>query len=107
MCGIIGYIGPRETKEVLLSSLRRLEYRGYASAGVAIFQYKKGVTRRSQGKLSVLERKTAGERFNGHTGIGHTRWATHGKPSEANAHPHKPGGTVVVHNGLLENSLAP
>ena len=103
MCGIIGYIGPRETKEVLLSSLRRLEYRGYDSAGVAIFHDKKVVIRRSQGKLSVLERKTAGERFNGHIGIGHTRWATHGKPSEANAHPHKAGGVVVVHNGIIEN----
>jgi glucosamine--fructose-6-phosphate aminotransferase (isomerizing) len=106
MCGIIGYIGPRETKEVLLSSLRRLEYRGYDSAGVAIFHDKKVVIRRSQGKLSVLERKTAGERFNGHTGIGHTRWATHGKPSEANAHPHKAGGVVVVHNGIIENYLS-
>jgi len=106
MCGIIGYIGPRETKEVLLSSLRRLEYRGYDSAGVAIFHDKKVVIRRSQGKLSVLERKTAGERFNGHIGIGHTRWATHGKPSEANAHPHKAGGVVVVHNGIIENYLS-
>ncbi len=105
MCGIIGYIGPRETKEVLLEGLRRLEYRGYDSAGIAIFHEGKVVIRRSQGKLKELERKITGERFNGHLGIGHTRWATHGKPSEANAHPHKAGGVVVVHNGIIENYL--
>ena len=105
MCGIIGYIGPRETKDVLLEGLRRLEYRGYDSAGIAIFHEGKVVIRRSQGKLRELERKCAGERFNGHLGIGHTRWATHGKPSEANAHPHKAGGVVVVHNGIIENYL--
>ncbi len=105
MCGIIGYIGPRETKEVLLEGLRRLEYRGDVSAGIAIFHEGKVVIRRSQGKLKELERKITGERFNGHLGIGHTRWATHGKPSEANAHPHKAGGVVVVHNGIIENYL--
>jgi len=105
MCGIIGYIGPRETKEVLLEGLRRLEYRGYDSAGVALFHEGKVVVRRSLGKLRELERKTAGEHFNGHIGIGHTRWATHGKPSEANAHPHKAGGVVLVHNGIIENYL--
>jgi len=105
MCGIIGYIGPRETKEVLLEGLRRLEYRGYDSAGVALFHEGKVVIRRALGKLRELERKTAGEHFNGHMGIGHTRWATHGKPSEANAHPHKAGGVVVVHNGIIENYL--
>jgi glucosamine--fructose-6-phosphate aminotransferase (isomerizing) len=106
MCGIIGYIGPRETKVVLLEGLRRLEYRGYDSAGVALFHEGKVLIRRSQGKLKELERKIAGERFNGHIGIGHTRWATHGRPSEANAHPHKAGGVVVVHNGIIENYLA-
>ena len=106
MCGIIGYIGPRETKEVLLEGLRRLEYRGYDSAGVALFHEGKVVIRRSVGKLKELERKIAGERFSGHIGIGHTRWATHGRPSEANAHPHKAGGVVVVHNGIIENYLA-
>ncbi|MBI5968099.1 MAG: glutamine--fructose-6-phosphate transaminase (isomerizing) [Deltaproteobacteria bacterium] len=105
MCGIIGYFGPRETKEVLLEGLRRLEYRGYDSAGVALFHEGKVMIRRSLGKLRELERKTAGEHFNGHIGIGHTRWATHGKPSEANAHPHKAGGVVVVHNGIIENYL--
>ena len=106
MCGIIGYIGPRETKEVLLEGLRRLEYRGYDSAGVAILHEGKVIIRRSQGKLKELERKTAGEYFGGRIGIGHTRWATHGKPSEANAHPHKAGGVVVVHNGIIENYSA-
>jgi len=106
MCGIIGYVGPRETKEVLLEGLRRLEYRGYDSAGLAIFHDGKVVIRRSLGKLGELVRKTAGERFNGHLGIGHTRWATHGKPSEANAHPHKAGGVAVVHNGIIENYLS-
>jgi len=105
MCGIIGYIGHREIKEVLLEGLRRLEYRGYDSAGVAVFHEGKVVIRRCQGKLKELERKTAGERFSGHVGIGHTRWATHGKPSETNAHPHKAGGVVVVHNGIIENYL--
>lgn len=106
MCGIIGYIGHREIKEVLLEGLRRLEYRGYDSAGVAVFHEGKVVIRRCQGKLKELERKTAGERFSGHLGIGHTRWATHGKPSETNAHPHKAGGVVVVHNGIIENYLS-
>ena len=101
MCGIIGYIGPRETKEVLLEGLRRLEYRGYDSAGIAIFHEGRVVIRRSQGKLRELEHKCAGERFNGHLGIGHTRWATHGKPSEANAHPHKAEGVVLLHNGII------
>ncbi|MBP1714345.1 MAG: glutamine amidotransferase [Deltaproteobacteria bacterium] len=106
MCGIIGYIGPRETKEVLLEGLRRLEYRGYDSAGIALYHEGKVVIRRSTGKLRELEKKIAEERFLGKSGIGHTRWATHGRPSEANAHPHKAGGVVVVHNGIIENYLA-
>ncbi|HSR13435.1 MAG TPA: glutamine--fructose-6-phosphate aminotransferase, partial [Thermodesulfobacteriota bacterium] len=106
MCGIIGYIGPRDTKEVLLEGLRRLEYRGYDSAGVALFHDGKVAVRRSTGKLRELERKTEGEKFSGNLGIGHTRWATHGKPSETNAHPHKAGGVVLIHNGIIENYLA-
>jgi len=105
MCGIIGYIGPRETKEVLLEGLRRLEYRGYDSAGIALYHEGKVLIRRSIGKLRELEKKTAEEKFSGQIGIGHTRWATHGRPSEANAHPHKAGGVVVVHNGIIENYL--
>jgi glutamine---fructose-6-phosphate transaminase (isomerizing) len=106
MCGIIGYIGQRDTKELLLDGLRRLEYRGYDSAGIALLIDGKVVIRRSQGKLKELERKMAGEQFRGNIGIGHTRWATHGKPSETNAHPHKAGGAVIVHNGIIENYLA-
>jgi glucosamine--fructose-6-phosphate aminotransferase (isomerizing) len=106
MCGIIGYVGPRETKDVLLESLRRLEYRGYDSAGIALYHEGKVLIRRSTGKLRELEKKTAEEHFSGKIGIGHTRWATHGRPSEANAHPHKAGGVVVVHNGIIENYLA-
>ncbi len=106
MCGIIGYWGHRDTKEILLEGLRRLEYRGYDSAGVALFHEGKIVIRRSVGKLRELERKVAGEKFSGHIGIGHTRWATHGKPTETNAHPHKAGGVVVVHNGIIENYLS-
>ena len=106
MCGIIGYIGPRETKEVLLEGLRRLEYRGYDSAGIALYHEGKVVIRRSTGKLRELEKKIAEEQFSGKSGIGHTRWATHGRPSEANAHPHKAGGVVVVHNGIIENYLS-
>ena len=105
MCGIIGYLGPRETKEVLLEGLRRLEYRGYDSAGIALYHEGKVVIRRSIGKLRELDKKTAEAKFSGHSGIGHTRWATHGRPSEANAHPHKAGGVVVVHNGIIENYL--
>ncbi|MCX5910697.1 MAG: glutamine--fructose-6-phosphate transaminase (isomerizing) [Deltaproteobacteria bacterium] len=105
MCGIIGYLGPRETKEVLLEGLRRLEYRGYDSAGIALYHEGKVVIRRSTGKLRELEKKIAEEHFSGKIGIGHTRWATHGRPSEANAHPHKAGGVVVVHNGIIENYL--
>jgi glucosamine--fructose-6-phosphate aminotransferase (isomerizing) len=106
MCGIFGYIGPRKTQEVLLEGLRRLEYRGYDSAGVAIFHEGRVAIRRSLGKLRELERKTEGESFDGNLGIGHTRWATHGKPSETNAHPHKAGGVVLIHNGIIENYLA-
>ncbi len=106
MCGIIGYVGSRETKEVLLEGLRRLEYRGYDSAGIALYHEGKVVIRRSTGKLQELEKKTAEEEFSGRIGIGHTRWATHGRPSEVNAHPHKAGGVVVVHNGIIENYLS-
>jgi glucosamine--fructose-6-phosphate aminotransferase (isomerizing) len=105
MCGIVGYLGPRNPLHILMGGLRRLEYRGYDSAGVALFHQGRIEVRRVQGKLSRLEDLLKGETFDGRTGIGHTRWATHGKPSEANAHPHKCGRVAVVHNGIIENYL--
>ena len=106
MCGIIGYIGPRETAKVLIDGLRRLEYRGYDSAGIAIFHKGKIEIRRKEGKLAKLEELIGKETFDGRVGIGHTRWATHGRPSDENAHPHKAGKVAVVHNGIIENYLA-
>jgi glucosamine--fructose-6-phosphate aminotransferase (isomerizing) len=105
MCGIVGYIGPRETAKVLIEGLKRLEYRGYDSAGIAIFHEGKVEIRRKEGKLAKLEGLIGGETFNGKVGIGHTRWATHGRPSDENAHPHKAGKVAVVHNGIIENYL--
>jgi glucosamine--fructose-6-phosphate aminotransferase (isomerizing) len=105
MCGIIGYIGPRETNKVLIEGLKRLEYRGYDSAGIAVFQKGKIEIRRKVGKLKNLEELIEKETFDGKVGIGHTRWATHGRPSDENAHPHKAGKVTVVHNGIIENYL--
>jgi glucosamine--fructose-6-phosphate aminotransferase (isomerizing) len=105
MCGIVGYIGPRGTAKVLIEGLKRLEYRGYDSAGIAIFHNGKVEIRRKEGKLTKLEELIEGETFNGKVGIGHTRWATHGRPSDENAHPHKAGKVAVVHNGIIENYL--
>jgi len=103
MCGIVGYLGPRETVTVLMEGLRRLEYRGYDSAGIAVFHGGNIEVRRARGKLKILEEAIAGESFDGKVGIGHTRWATHGRPSDDNAHPHKAGSIAVVHNGIIEN----
>ncbi len=105
MCGIVGYIGPRETARVLIDGLKRLEYRGYDSAGIAVFHRGKVEIRRKEGKLTRLEELVGGETFDGRVGIGHTRWATHGRPSDENAHPHKAGKVAVVHNGIIENYL--
>ena len=105
MCGIIGYIGEREAPQILLEGLKRLEYRGYDSAGVAVIDDGKIKIKRNEGKLDQLERSLRKEPLRGKVGIGHTRWATHGKPSETNAHPHKAGSIVVIHNGLIENYL--
>jgi glutamine---fructose-6-phosphate transaminase (isomerizing) len=104
MCGIVGYIG-REYRaaDVLLDGLRRLEYRGYDSAGVAILEGGRLEVRRAKGKLVNLEGSLRERPLAGHLGIGHTRWATHGKPSERNAHPHRAGSVVIVHNGIIEN----
>ena len=105
MCGIVGYIGARDAAPVLIDSLRKLEYRGYDSAGIAVLDGGELSLRRSEGKLARLEALMAEAPVAGHAGIGHTRWATHGGPSEANAHPHRAGDTVVVHNGIIENYL--
>jgi glucosamine--fructose-6-phosphate aminotransferase (isomerizing) len=105
MCGIVGYIGKKETCTILLEGLKRLEYRGYDSAGIAIFHDGKIVVRRCQGKLHNLENVLCNASFDGGAGIGHTRWATHGRPSEINAHPHFYKEIAVVHNGIIENYI--
>lgn len=105
MCGIIGYIGNQNSVPILIDGLKRLEYRGYDSAGVSFIQNGKIEVRRCVGKLRNLEVALAGEKLTSHIGIGHTRWATHGRPSEENAHPHRVGNIVVVHNGIIENYL--
>jgi len=107
MCGIVGYVGrDRRAVDVLIDGLRRLEYRGYDSAGVAVFDRGTLALRRAVGKLSALEEILKDEPLPGAIGIGHTRWATHGKPSVRNAHPHRAGSVVVVHNGIIENYRA-
>ena len=108
MCGIVGYTGPRPALPVLLDGLKRLEYRGYDSAGVAVFGDDGAVrVARAEGKLGVLAARLAAEPLPGRFGVGHTRWATHGRPSEENAHPHRDasGRIVVIHNGIIENFL--
>ena len=107
MCGIIGYIGDKPVVPVLIEGLRRLEYRGYDSAGVAVVNGHGLDVRRSAGKLANLEQVIAKDPLAGVYGLGHTRWATHGRPTEENAHPHRDckGKIVVVHNGIIENYL--
>ncbi len=107
MCGIVGYVGPRNATPVILGGLKRLEYRGYDSAGIAVLCNSEISLRRDVGKLENLERLVSESPVEGHVGIGHTRWATHGQPSERNAHPHisMDGQFVVVHNGIVENYL--
>jgi glucosamine--fructose-6-phosphate aminotransferase (isomerizing) len=106
MCGIIGYVGPRSVTPLLIEGLKRMEYRGYDSAGVAILDRGAIATRRAPGKIAKLEGVLQAEPLTGHIGIGHTRWATHGPPSEKNAHPHlsHDGTVAVVHNGIIENA---
>ncbi len=106
MCGIVGYVGNENAVPVLLDGLKRLEYRGYDSAGVAVLHKGKIDVRRSVGKLVNLSKALEKEKLSGTIGIGHTRWATHGRPSEQNAHPHRSGPCVLVHNGIIENYLA-
>jgi glutamine---fructose-6-phosphate transaminase (isomerizing) len=107
MCGIVGYIGQKQVLPILIEGLRRLEYRGYDSAGVAVVRNGAIELRRSAGKLARLEEVIATQPLEGEYGIGHTRWATHGRPTEENAHPHRDctGRIVVVHNGIIENYL--
>jgi glucosamine--fructose-6-phosphate aminotransferase (isomerizing) len=107
MCGIIGYIGEKEVVPVLIDGLRRLEYRGYDSAGIALVSQGQIEVRRSAGKLARLEDVIRTQPIAGDYGVGHTRWATHGRPTEENAHPHRDctGHIVVVHNGIIENYL--
>src|ERR687892_2588554 len=107
MCGIIGYIGSKPVVPVLIEGLRKMEYRGYDSAGVAVVSPEGIELRRSAGKLANLENAIRTEPVDGLYGVGHTRWATHGRPTEENAHPHRDctGRIVVVHNGIIENYL--
>ena len=107
MCGIVGYIGRRDSVPIILDALQRLEYRGYDSAGIAVIDENGALAgTKAEGKLSRLaERLNNGEALAGMVGVGHTRWATHGRPSDANAHPHRDcqGRIAVVHNGIIEN----
>ena len=105
MCGIMGYVGPREAAPILIGGLRRLEYRGYDSAGIATLNGGGGhlEIRRAVGKLDNLRKLIDETPLHGHIGMGHTRWATHGRPSETNAHPHQAGPVAVIHNGIIEN----
>ncbi|MFH0799347.1 MAG: glutamine--fructose-6-phosphate transaminase (isomerizing) [Pseudomonadota bacterium] len=105
MCGIIGYVGGSEATPIILDGLKRLEYRGYDSAGIAVIGARGIEVQRAEGKLDNLEKLVAANPMEGRIGIGHTRWATHGRPSEENAHPHRSGDIVVVHNGIIENYM--
>src|SRR5580700_5670296 len=109
MCGIVGYVGKKRVVPVIIDGLRRLEYRGYDSAGIAVCGNGGALqVRRAEGKLRNLEEVIRLNPLDGSYGIGHTRWATHGRPTEENAHPHRDchGDIVVVHNGIVENYLA-
>lgn len=105
MCGIIGYIGTQDPKGILLDGLKRLEYRGYDSAGIAILEDREVKVFRCEGRLQKLEKILDTKTFKGRLGIGHTRWATHGAPTEDNAHPHRVGAITLVHNGIIENYM--
>jgi glucosamine--fructose-6-phosphate aminotransferase (isomerizing) len=106
MCGIVGYVGQQQCPAILVDGLRRLEYRGYDSAGLAVHDGKAIAVVRAVGKLAELEKALRGSPLAGTTGIGHTRWATHGRVTEQNAHPHVAGKIAVIHNGIIENHLA-
>ena len=109
MCGIVGYIGTKQAAPIILDGLAKLEYRGYDSAGMAVYDGEKINVTKSVGRLKILENMTrGGETMPGFSGIGHTRWATHGAPSDTNAHPHfnTDETIMVVHNGIIENYIA-
>ena len=104
MCGIVGYVGKKDCTKVLLDSLKKLEYRGYDSAGVAVFENGEIKISKSKGRLAVLEQKLQNEGWiNGTSGLVHTRVATHGEPSDINSHPHGSARVTIVHNGIIEN----
>ncbi|HTU63872.1 MAG TPA: glutamine--fructose-6-phosphate aminotransferase, partial [Polyangiales bacterium] len=103
MCGIVGYVGDKNSAPILIDGLRRLEYRGYDSAGLAVHDGQKIQVVRAVGKLKNLEEVLLKTPVQGSLGIGHTRWATHGRVSEQNAHPHVAGDVAVIHNGIIEN----
>ena len=104
MCGIVGYVGPRDCTDVLVSALTKLEYRGYDSAGIAVFENGRIEVAKTKGRLADLTQKMEKEgKPQGHAGIGHTRWATHGEPSDVNSHPHSGRRVTIVHNGIIEN----
>lgn len=105
MCGIVGYIGPKNCVPILINGLKRLEYRGYDSAGIGIINNQNSIIIKNKGKVSLLEEKVSKISLDSHLGIGHTRWATHGIPNELNAHPHtnKDGNLFIIHNGIIEN----
>ncbi|PLX68140.1 MAG: glutamine--fructose-6-phosphate transaminase (isomerizing) [Denitrovibrio sp.] len=105
MCGIVGYIGDKSASSVLMEGLAKLEYRGYDSAGIALLESGKIEVERSVGKLINLREKLSDKKYSANVGIGHTRWATHGKPSFDNAHPHSSEGLTIVHNGIIENYI--
>jgi glucosamine--fructose-6-phosphate aminotransferase (isomerizing) len=107
MCGIVGYIGPKDATPIILNGLKRLEYRGYDSAGLALIQNDHIEVRREVGKIDRLVSLVQSDPISGQVGIGHTRWATHGEPSARNAHPHRgtTGEVVLVHNGIVENFI--
>jgi len=103
MCGVVGYLGNKSAKDVVIKGLKRLEYRGYDSAGVSFLSNGKVKTIKVCGKVSKLKEAVAAQKDDGIIGIAHTRWATHGIPSRINAHPHSSGDVAVVHNGIIEN----
>ena len=103
MCGIVGVVGSEKSVSIILEGLKKLEYRGYDSAGIAIIEKGKFSTVKEEGKISRLETALKKKKLNSKIGIGHTRWATHGRPSKENSHPHASSKICVVHNGIVEN----